>query len=250
MAYALNNEEFAIRQYLAGEALTAGNAVFVHTDGTVKKAVATVGTANVCVGVVIFDADSGAAVDVISKGIVSGFSGLTIGSPVYLSDATAGAVTSTVPKTYGDRVQVIGHALAANQIAIDVQLPGTINTEISASSGEAFDAGATLKLHTDGKLYKALATVGTADHCIGFAKTAATAADQEIQVQEDGIVTAGSGLTIGGECYLCEGATAGGVTQTPPSTAGDIVQGLGIAKTATTIAVRIGAPLVAKTSVS
>lgn len=45
--------------------------------------------------------------------IVTGVSGLTVGSPVFLSASTPGAVTSTAPSAAGNLVQQVGYALSA-----------------------------------------------------------------------------------------------------------------------------------------
>ena len=44
-----------------------------------------------------------------------GWSGLTVGGAVYLSD-TAGGLTQTAPSTSGDCVQIIGRALSDSEI--------------------------------------------------------------------------------------------------------------------------------------
>ena len=70
----------------------------------------------------------------------------------------------------------------------------------------------------------------------GFVKAAATAAES-VDVYFDGANTALTGLT-GGTRYFLSAVTPGAVTGTPPSTAGNLVQYVGTAFAATTIAFR------------
>jgi len=245
VAYVLNNEQFEVRSMVAGETLAAGNVVFVHTDGTVKKATAASGTANVAVGIVIDAAGAGNSVDVFSHAIISGFSGLTVGSPVYLSSSSAGAVTSTSPRVYGDRVQVLGVALAADLVKFSVADPGYLygagNDDLSALAGENLTAGNVVFIHTDGTAKKALSTVSTmTSPAVGFAKNTA-AAGAAVQIQRSGVIGGFSGLTVGSQVFVDEGTSYGGITQTAPSTSGDRVQCVGTAISATEIAVQIDA---------
>lgn len=94
-----------------GEALTAGNLVYVAAAGTAFKADATSSTKQ-AVGFVLSSASSGASATVyFGSGLVTGLTGLTAGSIYYLS-ATAGAITTTAPTGTGKIQQQVG--IAAN----------------------------------------------------------------------------------------------------------------------------------------
>ncbi len=71
-------------------------------------------------GLAVATASTGNATTVIVRGIVrnDGWSAWTVGAPIYLS-GTAGAITQTVPATSGDKVQVIGYAIASKTIFVD-----------------------------------------------------------------------------------------------------------------------------------
>jgi hypothetical protein len=124
-----------IRRFTAGEAVTVGNAVYVHTDGTVKKAdadaLASAQARGVVVGVGVAGATSAAtgnAVDVVTHGPVAlGTSGLTEGAVVYVS-VTAGALDQTAPAASGDYPFIIGWAEADGVLYVqpEVKIP-TVN---------------------------------------------------------------------------------------------------------------------------
>jgi hypothetical protein len=103
----------------AGEALNAGDIVYVSNTGTILKADATtpakqargyvlVAVANAAVATVFFD-ESNTAV-----------TGLTPGATYYLS-ATPGLVTTTPPVTAGQIVQQIGFATSATSLHVSIQ---------------------------------------------------------------------------------------------------------------------------------
>jgi hypothetical protein len=82
---------------VAGEALTANDAVYIlASDGKAYKCDADDTSKINFVGFVNETVSSGANVNIIHSGQMSGFSSLTIGSTYYLS-GTAGAITSTPP---------------------------------------------------------------------------------------------------------------------------------------------------------
>lgn len=110
------------KSFTAGEALSAGDLLYIYTDGTVKKAKADATTTLLCIGLATASASSAAAVVVLLEGIYrnDALYTLTVGSGlaggiVYVSDATAGAGTQTVPGT-GLFVQIVGTAIDSNTI--------------------------------------------------------------------------------------------------------------------------------------
>lgn len=85
---------------VAGENLSAWDLVYFYDDaGTrkVKKAIATSRT-TLAVGYVKESASTGSNVTVYTSGYVTA-SGLNYGSPIFLSNTTAGKVTQTAPTT-------------------------------------------------------------------------------------------------------------------------------------------------------
>jgi hypothetical protein len=102
----------------AGETLTAGNVVSIKdADGYCYKADADDATLRPAVGVVGMGGASGASVEVIVQGIISGWTSLSEGAPGYLSAATAGAVTQSAP-AYS---QQIGYAISATDYFVNCQ---------------------------------------------------------------------------------------------------------------------------------
>jgi len=88
-----------------GQAITAGQMVAIaDADGYAYKADADVSTLRPAVGIAGASAASGAKVEIIVSGVISGWSSLTEGSPGYLSE-TAGAVTQSTP-SYSQQVGI------------------------------------------------------------------------------------------------------------------------------------------------
>lgn len=102
------------------------------------------------------------------------------------------------------------------------------------SASEALAAGDLVNLWTDAgtvKARKADATT-TGKEAVGFV-TASVASGTDATVYFDGTISGLTGLTPGARCYLA--TTAGGVTTTAPSGAGNIVQEVGYALSATSL---------------
>ncbi|MCK8492914.1 hypothetical protein M0L20_13685 [Spirosoma sp. RP8] len=115
--------------YVAGEALVAGDLVYVYYDSgsttnKIKKAIAGSNGSTRAVGIVTSATASGAQATVFARIPVSGFSGLTPGTPVYLSATQAGKITQSAAVGSGNFLQVVGTALDAQtlQLAISTQV--------------------------------------------------------------------------------------------------------------------------------
>lgn len=119
----------------------------------------------------------------------------------------------------------------------------SVHNEFDAIAGEDLLAADAVCLHTDGELYKANAITGGAQQipCHGFAEVAVDDGEMVKVVCEgvvQGVVAQGfTGLTIGEVVFLAE--TDGDITQTAPTTGGDLVQRLGTAISALKILVNI-----------
>ena len=95
---------------------------------------------------------------------------------------------------------------------------------------------------SDGRVGKAIASNGLAENAIvvGFANASALSGET-LQVAVAGVKTM-SGLDPGDLFFLSE-STAGGITLTPPSTAGQAVVRLGEAATSTQFSIQIEPPI-------
>lgn len=97
--------------FTASEALSAGAMVNIFASGA-RNANATDGS-KPTIGFVLAAVSSAANATVYFPGsIVTGLSGLTVGSPVYLG-TTSGQATNTAPTGSGNLVQHLGYALSA-----------------------------------------------------------------------------------------------------------------------------------------
>ena len=105
----------------AGEALVAGDFVYITAGGTVMKADATT-FAKRAMGYVIAAVANVGTATVFFDESNSALSGLTPGTKYFLS-ATAGAVTATAPVTAGQFVQGLGIATSATSLHVNLQEP-------------------------------------------------------------------------------------------------------------------------------
>lgn len=107
-----------------GEAITTGQAVYLDAPtGNIFKAIAnaTVDEATV-LGFTQENTLIGATTDILVGGVLS-TSGLSPGSPYFLSAASAGSITTTPPSTAGQFVTRVGEAGASTQLAVRPDLP-------------------------------------------------------------------------------------------------------------------------------
>ena len=133
-ALANNNYTGIVLTFLAHEAITQHDAVYIHTDdGEIGRADANALATMPAIGVAMNAADAytgsnavAATVKVLTHGIYNdsdGFGGsdLTEGSTMYLGETT-GAVTATIPDADGDFVQVMGIACGPRDVFINPSL--------------------------------------------------------------------------------------------------------------------------------
>ena len=107
---------------VAGEALALGEAVYLHTDGKVYKAINDGSRAEATVfGLVKAAASISASATMIVRGSCTGMSGLTVGSEYFLD--TSGGIATTVTTTSGDYVVNVGQAQSATVLDVDVRQP-------------------------------------------------------------------------------------------------------------------------------
>ena len=105
----------------AGEALVAGDFVYITNTGTVMKADATT-FAKRAMGYVITAVANAGTATVFFDESNSALTGLTAGSKYFLS-ATAGASTLTAPTTTGQFVQCLGIATSTTSLHVNLQEP-------------------------------------------------------------------------------------------------------------------------------
>jgi hypothetical protein len=105
---------------LAGEDLPARTAVYLEASNVVKKAKADSELTMPCIGFVVTGVISGASVNIVQAGGMSGFTGLVAQSPYFISDATAGEITD-IPITTSDHyLQNVGVGKTATDLAINL----------------------------------------------------------------------------------------------------------------------------------
>lgn len=123
----LNIAEYAesvLNTYTADEALSARDVLYISAADNVSKAIADNTSASYAMGLAKAAAADTNPVQVQSEGVLTGFSGLTPGSRYYLSDITAGAITSTIPTSSGKTIVQVGYAKSATALHIHIEQMG------------------------------------------------------------------------------------------------------------------------------
>lgn len=115
-----------VRRGLAGETLAPGDAVYLDGTNGWKKGDGDAVASAQCRGIVTSDGfgstsfASGANVDIVRHGPVLGYSGMTPGGSVFVSN-TAGRIDQTASVTTGDFVFSIGYAETAEVLYVQPQ---------------------------------------------------------------------------------------------------------------------------------
>lgn len=109
-----------VQVFTAAEAIGAGKLVNIKADGTVQLADAS--NARVAHGWAQSAIANGAAGSVQFEGAITGLSGLTAGTPLFL--VAAGALSATAPTT--GIWQVVGYAKDATSVEFKPQAPITL----------------------------------------------------------------------------------------------------------------------------
>ena len=121
----------AITSFIAGEAISAGNAVYVTPSGYIYRAIATNQTQAAVVGLSLDTVVVSGLARVVSDFIYSNSSSLTPGTFQYLSVATSGNVVSystwqtelNATTLSGAFLTNVGRALSTTSLEVEVQKP-------------------------------------------------------------------------------------------------------------------------------
>lgn len=144
----------------------------------------------------------------------------------------AAVVTSAGAGNDGDLVALD----ATGKLDASVLPSGVGQNTVSAVASEALAAGDLINLYNNAGTINCRKADATAEgkECYGFVKASVSNGGTATVYTSGNILTGLSGLTPGARQYL--GTTSGARTETPPSTAGNVVQMVGIAASASTIA--------------
>ena len=115
------------------------------------------------------------------------------------------------------------------------------DASVRAVAAEAIAAGALVAINSDGKAYNANAKTGASQEmpAIGFAETSVTTG-QTCEIKTSGRISGASSLTPGSAVYA--GEADGTVQDAAPADAGDIIQVVGQAESATVFRIEIELP--------
>lgn len=159
--------------------------------------------------------------------------------PIILVAGQMSQVNTAVTGGAGDAYGI--PSLDVNGKLTDAMLPDSvIDANEVITTSEALSAGNEVNIYNSSglKVRKADAANGYVSN--GYVK-AAFSSGASATVYTEGNNDALTGLTVGADYWLS--TTAGGLTTTPPSTAGQIVQYIGRALTATKLARKPGPPI-------
>lgn len=114
-----------VNSYTADEALAANDALYISAADNVSKALGDNNSATSrLIGFAKAAAADTASVDVVSEGVLAGFSGLTTGARYYLDAATAGAITDSIPTGSGNTIVMAGYAKSGTALHIHIEQLG------------------------------------------------------------------------------------------------------------------------------
>lgn len=113
---------------IAGENISIGDVVFYSSDEKVYKAKGDSTSTMICIGIATEDAVANAEVILLIDGLMrnSSIFSFTAGGQasatalVYISEATAGAITQVRPTTSTNIVQIIGHATTSDILNLKI----------------------------------------------------------------------------------------------------------------------------------
>lgn len=121
----------AITSFIAGEAISAGNAVYVNPSGFIYKAIATNKEQAAVIGLAIDTATSANLVRVVSDTVYTTASTFTPGNFQYLSIASSGTLIpystwetelNAAPAS-GAFLTNVGRALTTSNVEVEIQKP-------------------------------------------------------------------------------------------------------------------------------
>lgn len=248
-----------VQSATAGVSLTANQAVYIsqgNANGDIGRTQGNLyladpsGPANAAgrsdfAGFVITSAGSSTSANIVTTGIVGGFSGLVQGAEYYLDPANPGGITITRPTLPGYAEVNVGVAFSATQLLLiggaskRARLNSwsllTAGVNINANQAVYISSGAGVdSARTAGDIYltdPGVTNGAVRSLCIGFAVLNVTSTNT-VNVASEGVLAGFSGLTPGAVYYL-DPTTPGGITSTKPATQDQFIVPVGIAVSAT-----------------
>jgi len=199
MAYYTNKYDASVASVLpsgpAGVALAVGELVYMDSDGKWQKADAVaIGdtTRKDALGVVAADQLANATFSPVKVAEIRGWSGLTIGGKVFLSD-TAGEVTQSEPTT--NVRQLVGFAISATEIRFE--LGGASSGTIDVGGDENFDSITAIGAVNGASLAWTTTATGTSSNAAALAVGPNGATNPVIKVDAS-TASAATGVSITG----------------------------------------------------
>lgn len=111
------------RVYTAGEAVTAGQVVYQHTDDKAYKADTSTAAKAAAKGITLNAAAAGQPVSVLESGPLA-FGAILTAGQVYCVSDTAGGIRPVADNGSGDYVTVLGIATSTSVLNVDISQSG------------------------------------------------------------------------------------------------------------------------------
>jgi hypothetical protein len=113
--------ERLVNVYTAEVSIADRDALYISSANKVSPAQGNATPNAYLIGFARGAAPANSSVEVVSEGLLDGFSGLTPGARYYLSPTTPGAITSTLPTGTGNIIVKVGFAKSATELQIKIE---------------------------------------------------------------------------------------------------------------------------------
>jgi hypothetical protein len=113
-----------LNSYTVEADVAANDVVYISSADNVSPAKADATATSYAMGFAKAAVVALSPVDVQSEGVMTGFTGLTAGARYYLSSATAGAISTSVPSGTGHTIVQVGYAKSATALHIHLEQMG------------------------------------------------------------------------------------------------------------------------------
>lgn len=110
--------------YNAATTIAAQDVLYISASGSVSPALGDATSSSFAIGLAAASAAASGSVVVQDTGDMGGFSGLTPGARYYLSAATAGKITSSIPVGVGNTICMVGYSRSPSELHIQIQQMG------------------------------------------------------------------------------------------------------------------------------
>jgi len=213
----------------AGENLTKGDIVYFSGANTVSKAKSNASSTMDAIGIATETINNTNSGIILLFGLIGGLSSLTAGAEYFVSDSSAGDITTTRPTTENYYIQKVGIAKSTTELIFSpsysevITASGGSGTAIinTFTAGESISKGQVVYLSSASTVSKAKSDSSSTMPAIGIANE--TKSSGNIQIVTFGELTGLTGLATKAELFVSD-SSSGTLTATAPSSPGSFIQ--------------------------